>query len=208
MQVESPGYFIPSSSINFEQTIKHSRFICHLGHGAFPEQIHAELNRIRHQHPKAHHVCWAFIAGPPATAERGISDDGEPRGTAGRPMLQVLEHSGFGEIWVAVVRYFGGTKLGRGGLIRAYTSSVQNTLELVEAADKQPLLQFHLLLDYNLLPVFEKICRQNSVEILQKLYTDKVEVIVSVPEMLVDEFQQDIARMSNDLAKLKPDYRQ
>lgn len=203
MQADSLIYDIPSSSVLVEQTIKQSRFICYLGHAASTERIHAEIDRIRAEHPRARHVCWAYIAGPPASSERGMSDAGEPKGTAGRPMLQTLDHSGFGEIWVAVVRYFGGIKLGTGGLIRAYTSSVQQALEQVESIQKQPLLQFQLVLDYNLLPLFENRCLKSGVEILEKSFTEQVDLIVLVPVTHVDEFRRCVTIISSGAAMLK-----
>ncbi|MEJ2058362.1 MAG: YigZ family protein [Desulfofustis sp.] len=126
-----------------------------------------------------------------------------PKGTAGRPMLQTLDHSGFGEVWVAVVRYFGGIKLGTGGLIRAYTSSVQQALEQVETIKKQPLLQFQLVLDYNLLPLFENLCLKSGVETVEKVFTDRVELIVSVPMASVDEFRHSVTRISSGTVHLK-----
>lgn len=201
----NPAYLIPASSISFEQHIKQSRFICYVGHGPSKDHIDGVLGQLRNQHPKAHHVCWAFIAGPPTTAQRGMSDDGEPKGTAGRPMLQVLEYSGYGEVWAAVVRYFGGIKLGRGGLVRAYTSSLQQALELVEPIKQQPLLQFRLLFDYNLLPAVEQYCRAMNVEILNRTFLEQVELTVSVPETLVDAFRHDLNQISSGAALMKSD---
>ena len=203
MQAGSPAYFVPTAEVISEQTIHRSRFICHLGPGNIPVRIHTKLNRLRDLHPRAGHLCWAFIAGAPKTAERGMSDDGEPKGTAGRPMLQVLDHSGFGETWVAVVRYFGGIKLGRGGLIRAYTSSVQRALAMVEPISKQPLVQFRLVLDYNLLPLFERSCWENRVEIRQKSYGAQVEMMVAVPPSAVAELHRDLRQISSGAAVLQ-----
>ena len=112
-------------------------------------------------------------------------------------MLQTLDHSGFGEIYSVVVRYFGGIKLGTGGLIRAYTSSVQKALEQVESMNKQPLLQLLLILDYNLLPSVENLCLRSGVEIIEKDFSDHVELIVSVPQTDADEFNRHITRISN-----------
>src|SRR5690606_7146777 len=84
---------------------------------------------LRAEYPDATHNCWAFVAGPPGdTASIGMSDAGEPHGTAGRPMLDVLLHSDVGEVVAVVTRYFGGTKLGTGGLVRAYGGAVQHAL--------------------------------------------------------------------------------
>ncbi len=126
-----------------------------------------------------------------------MSDDGEPRGIAGRPMLTLLEHSGYGEIWAGVIRYFGGVKLGKGGLIRAYTSSVQQALSLVEWRTRQSLLHCRLLLDYNLLLLVEQLCTQYGAEISNRYYREQVEVEVQVPESIVTEFQREITRISS-----------
>jgi uncharacterized YigZ family protein len=201
----STSYPIPASTVKAEQTIKQSRFICYLGHGKSIIQIREEVHRIRHLHPRASHVCWAYIAGPPQTTEKGQSDDGEPRGTAGRPMLSVLECSGYGEIWTAVVRYFGGVKLGKGGLVRAYSTSLQRTLGLVETVTRQTLLHFRLDLDYNLQPVIERLCLESGVEIIQREYSDCYSVELLVPETVVNSFQQALKRVSNGSVRLHRD---
>ncbi len=167
-----------------------------------PPQVLKELDRVRAAHPKAAHLCWAYIAGPPTTTDKGMSDDGEPRGTAGRPMLTLLEHSGYGEIWAGVIRYFGGVKLGKGGLIRAYTSSVQQALSLVESRTRQSLLHCRLLLDYNLLPIVEQLCDQCGAEIVNRYYREQVEMEAQVPESIITEFQRKINRISSARIRL------
>ncbi|MCD9457474.1 YigZ family protein [Marinibactrum halimedae] len=123
------SFVIPSGDVSVEQEIKRSRFITHAGRAQDRDQAEMFIREIRNQYPDARHVCWAYIAGAPNTTVTSMSDDGEPSGTAGRPMLNVLQHSGFGEIVVAVVRYFGGIKLGTGGLQRAYGGAVSAVLE-------------------------------------------------------------------------------
>ena len=159
-----------------------------------------ELDRIRALHPKAAHVCWAYIAGPPGTTDKGMSDDGEPRGTAGRPLLTLLEHSEYGEIWAAVARYFGGIKLGKGGLVRAYTSSLQQTLSLVHGKTSQTLLHCRLVLDYNLLPVVERLCTTRGVEITEKRFSGTITMDLLVPETGCAELQRSITRLSKGTA--------
>ncbi|MDO6805248.1 YigZ family protein, partial [Wenyingzhuangia sp. 1_MG-2023] len=97
-----------------ELEIKRSQFITFVGQASDRAAAEAFIRSVRQLHPQARHVCWAYIAGAPDTTVMSMSDDGEPSGTAGRPMLKVLQHSGLGEIVVAVVRYFGGIKLGTG----------------------------------------------------------------------------------------------
>lgn len=109
-----------------EEVIRRSRFIVSMARVQGPDQAKAFIERIRVEHPDATHNCWAFQAGPAgSTAFAGCSDDGEPKGTAGRPMLTVLLHCGVGEIAAVVTRYFGGTLLGTGGLVHAYQGMVK-----------------------------------------------------------------------------------
>lgn len=201
MTEKSASYLIPKTSVSCEQTIKQSRFICHAGHGDSRDCVVSELDKLSTHHPKANHICWAHITGPPGSPDRGMSDDGEPKGTAGRPMLAVLEYSGFGEIWVAVIRYFGGIKLGKGGLIRAYTSSVQQALTLLESIKIQPMLQFRLSLDYNLLPLCEPLLDEADGQIIGRTFTEQVILDLLLPESAYEAFVQKVMAMSSGKAR-------
>ncbi|MEI6892695.1 MAG: YigZ family protein [Pontiella sp.] len=134
-------YLVPAALHKAETTEKKSRFIATLQRVKTPEAAKMFLEQIRAEYPDARHHCWAYVAGPAgSTHSCGMSDDGEPHGTAGRPMLQVLQNCGIGEIMIVVTRYFGGTKLGTGGLVRAYTGAVQAALESLpteEAIEKE-----------------------------------------------------------------------
>src|SRR5690625_3641612 len=135
--MEKKRYPIPARTHRVEQEIQRSRFITTVAHAPTIEEARAFIDSIREEFPDATHNCWAFAAGPPGdTAAIGMSDDGEPHGTAGRPMLTALLHGGVGEIAAVVTRYFGGTKLGTGGLVRAYTSSVQQALESLPTRER------------------------------------------------------------------------
>lgn len=113
-----------------EWTVKRSRFIVTMARVRNPEEAKAFIDRIRAQYSDATHNCWAYVAGEAGSSSQvGASDDGEPKGTAGRPMLTQLLHSGVGEVAAVVTRYFGGTLLGTGGLVRAYQGSVKLGLE-------------------------------------------------------------------------------
>ena len=119
-------YLIPKSAVVFEEEIKKSRFITYLQHTEGLEQAKAFWAEIKSQHPNARHHCWAAVAGKPTDSQQlGFSDDGEPAGTAGKPMLSALQGSQVGEISAVVVRYYGGILLGTGGLVRAYGNGVQ-----------------------------------------------------------------------------------
>lgn len=144
-------FLVPAGVTVFEQVIKKSRFITYIAQAADPEAAHAYINSIRQQYPDARHVCWAFIAGEVGTTPHvSCSDDGEPNGTAGKPMLNVLQHGGVGEVVAVVVRYFGGIKLGTGGLVRAYSSSVSEAMQRLTTVERIEQSCFTLELPYAL----------------------------------------------------------
>ncbi|MBM97375.1 MAG: YigZ family protein [Oceanospirillaceae bacterium] len=142
-------YSIPASPLHTaEFEVKRSQFITFVGPASNRDQAEAFIRDVRELHPQARHVCWAYIAGAPNTTVLSMSDDGEPSGTAGRPMLNVLRHSGLGEIVVAVVRYFGGIKLGTGGLQRAYSDAVTLGLDDLPTQLRIPRKSASLVFDY------------------------------------------------------------
>ncbi|WP_208626377.1 IMPACT family protein [Paraburkholderia susongensis] len=118
-----PTYTLPAP-LSAELEIRKSRFIAYAIPVADRDAAMAELQRLREEHPAATHVCWALLAG----GQSGMSDDGEPSGTAGRPILEVLRHHDLDGVLAAVVRYYGGVKLGAGGLVRAYTDAIASAL--------------------------------------------------------------------------------
>ena len=120
------------SSVDYELVIKKSRFIACIQPVADRASAQAVVQQLWAQHPDATHICWALLAGGQSAA----LDDGEPSGTAGRPMLEVLRHHDLEGVLATVVRYFGGVKLGAGGLVRAYTDAVAQALQ---RAEKVPL---------------------------------------------------------------------
>lgn len=120
------------SSVDYELVIKKSRFIACIQPVADRASAQAVVQQLWAQHPDAAHICWALLAGGQSAAV----DDGEPSGTAGRPMLEVLRHHDLEGVLATVVRYFGGVKLGAGGLVRAYTDAVAQALQ---RAEKVPL---------------------------------------------------------------------
>jgi len=123
-------YFIPARAIEVVTEIKRSRFITHIAHCSNSDEAFNVIEQAKKRYPDARHHCWAFIASPPLSASAvRFSDGGEPSGTAGKPILNVLQYSHYGEIICVVSRYFGGIKLGAGGLVRAYSNSTQAAIE-------------------------------------------------------------------------------
>lgn len=123
-------FLVPQQAVVFEEEIKKSRFITYLQHTPGLPAARAFWQELRLAHPNARHHCWAAVAGNPQDSMQfGFSDDGEPSGTAGKPMLSALIGANIGEISAVVVRYYGGIQLGTGGLVRAYANGVQQALK-------------------------------------------------------------------------------
>lgn len=133
-----------TSPVGSELEVRRSRFLGYVLPVDDREAALAELARLRSEHPGAAHVCWALLAG----GQSGMSDDGEPSGTAGRPILEVLRHHELDGVLAAVVRYFGGVKLGAGGLVRAYTEATATALANAETVERVPETTLELRADY------------------------------------------------------------
>jgi uncharacterized YigZ family protein len=124
------SYPIPAERTRAEIEIKKSRFIAYADFVESRAQAMAMLDELKAAYPDARHHCWAYLLGDPLCASNaGMGDDGEPSGTAGKPILNVLQHKGVGDVMLVVVRYFGGIKLGAGGLTRAYSQAAQAVME-------------------------------------------------------------------------------
>ncbi|MBT8395833.1 MAG: YigZ family protein [Gemmatimonadetes bacterium] len=184
-------YLIPSRDHRVEEVIQKSRFITFGAHAASAVSAHAFINGVRGDFPDATHHCWAFLAGPPGdTAAIGMSDDGEPHGTAGRPMLTALLHGGVGEIVAVCVRYYGGTKLGTGGLGRAYSGGVKLLLESLPTEERVDRISLRIGVEYGafdallrMLPEFEAIVKEQAFgELVELRIAIPVEYAESVPE--------------------------
>ena len=158
----SVSYFIPDlepeACYRCEETIRRSRFIVSLAHTPTPDAARAFVERIKREFPDATHNCWAYAAGAPGqTGKVGYSDDGEPHGTAGRPMLTMLLHGGVGELAAVVTRYFGGIKLGTGGLVRADQGMVKLGLETLPTREHMIPARVEVVLDYPHITVFRRL---------------------------------------------------
>ena len=164
--------------VHSELVIKKSRFIGCVQPVADRAAAQAEVARLREEHPGAAHVCWALLAGGQSAA----NDDGEPGGTAGRPMLEVLRHQDLEGVLATVVRYFGGVKLGAGGLVRAYTDAVAQALL---GADKVPLrrvVSFTCGVPYSLEGALRRELQHAGAHLLDVQHGDAVVASFSVFE--------------------------
>ncbi|MDE2763992.1 MAG: YigZ family protein [Gemmatimonadota bacterium] len=143
------GYLVPAATAEVEDVVRRSRFITRAGRATCREEALRFVGETRDLLPGATHYCWAYNAGPPgSTAHVGMSDAGEPRGTAGMPMLTTLLHSGVGEVVVVCARYFGGVKLGTGGLARAYAGGANNVLRACPTTERIERIRMVVTMDY------------------------------------------------------------
>ena len=190
-------YKIPAKPYRTEETIKRSRFIATLAHAATSEDAKVYISKIKDEYPDATHHCWAYVAGPPGdTARIGMNDDGEPHGTAGKPILTVLLHSGIGEIVAVVTRYFGGTKLGTGGLVRAYSGSVKRALADLSIKEKIDVVTLTATLDYPKSAVVKQIMESFHAEIIEENYAAEVSFTFELPGREKDKFIRAINQLT------------
>lgn len=175
-------YRIPTGRQTAEQVISRSRFVCSLAHAGTAEAAQAFIREIREQWPDSRHHATAWVAGPPgSTAHVGLSDDGEPHGTAGRPMLNVLLHSDVGEIVAVVTRWFGGVKLGTGGLARAYAGTVELALQDLPTTIRMETVLLDLAFGYPRIDVIQRLLPQFEATTVAEEYLDVVRARVRVP---------------------------
>ena len=152
---------------------KKSRFIAEVHPVTSEEEAMEILEQTRKQYWDARHHCWAYIIGRNPAAER-MSDDGEPAGTAGKPILEVIRGRELTNVLVIVTRYFGGIKLGAGGLVRAYSKSVLEAIEASEIIEVEYYDVYNIAFDYSDLKDIEREIRNSKLTIIQKYFGEKI----------------------------------
>ncbi len=171
-----------------EKIIEKSRFITYSAHVESEEEGRAFVAKIRSKHSLATHVCYAFISDKTGNLQR-FSDDGEPQGTAGMPILEVLKNKKLFETAVAVVRYFGGVKLGAGGLVRAYSSSAAENLSGADVRALEMCKEFSVSVDYTGVDGVGKYFAANECNQLSVEYGERVTFLVAVKKSDKEKFQ-------------------
>lgn len=162
-----------------QEEIKKSRFICHAKRVYSEEEARAFITTIKKEHYKATHNCSAFIIGERSEIKR-TSDDGEPSGTAGVPMLGVLENHNLTNVCVVVTRYFGGIKLGAGGLIRAYAGSVALAVKEIGIVEIKEQAGIQIQMSYAQYQEYGNFLKEHNLMELETNFTDQVETIIFV----------------------------
>ena len=189
--METTRYPIPAGPHRSQIEVNRSQFIASIEPAASTETALAFVARIKQEFPDANHNCWAYLIGPPGSSDKlGLSDDGEPHGAAGKPMLTVLQHSGIGDIAVVVSRYFGGIKLGKGGMVKAYTQAVKIGLEQLSLAEKIAWQRLTIRFDYAQLSNLERLLPEHEAEIVAKQFSERVTLELKLPAERVEPLQK------------------
>jgi len=195
-------YPAPASRQRFELDIKRSRFITTVIPVTDKPTALAAIQTVRDEYPDANHHCWAMVASMPNDVyHQDQSDDGEPKGTAGKPMLNVLQHSGLGNIAVVVTRYFGGVKLGAGGLVRAYSQSVSTALSELDTVVAFIKHGMTLELPYSQLNTFEHWLKTTDITISEKRFSDTLVLDLAVPESDANKLQLRVNELGGTLTQ-------
>uniref|UniRef100_A0A7C1FSQ6 YigZ family protein n=1 Tax=Caldilinea aerophila TaxID=133453 RepID=A0A7C1FSQ6_9CHLR len=183
-------YPVPATVWRVEEEIKRSRFITTIGYTPSVQEARTFIASVRQEFADANHHCWAYAVGPPgATAQIGLSDDGEPHGSAGRPMLTVLLHSGLGDICAVVTRYFGGVLLGVGGLVRAYSGGVQRALSTLPTQERVPTALLDVLLDYSAITLVQRLLPTYEASIVEQEFGVDASFRIELPLSRLDAFR-------------------
>ena len=181
-------YPIPGETRETVTEIKKSRFIARASHVADRCQAMAFLEQVRSDFPDARHHCWAYLLGNPnAACNAAMNDDGEPAGTAGKPILNVIQHKGIGDVIVVVARYFGGIKLGAGGLTRAYASATESLLSTLKLVQHEPMLQLQLQFEFSREQLVRHWADVNGAKVGAPLYSQRVAMTLLLPARLEAE---------------------
>ena len=189
---------MPARRHRAQEVIQGSRFITTVDRASDEEQARAFIDEVSREFADATHNCWAWVAGPPgSTARIGMSDAGEPHGTAGRPMLDTLLHSSVGEIAAVVTRYYGGTKLGRGGLGRAYAGGVKLALESLPTERMVSRRRVRIQVAYPAVDHLFRYLDEAEATREEETYGARVEIVAGVPEARLAGLERLVAELTS-----------
>jgi len=179
-----------------EDIVRRSRFLATVAPSPDADSAQERVRAVREEFPDATHHCWAFVAGPPgSTARIGMSDDGEPHGTAGRPILNTLLHADVGEVVAVVTRWFGGVQLGKGGLGRAYAGVVARALETLPTEQRVELVPVEIRVGFEGADRLFRFLDGITVEDRTDGYapTGELKVRARIPREVLDRLRLEVA---------------
>lgn len=174
-------YPIPAQTIRIEQRVVNSRFIATVGHADSVAIAQAFIKAVREEFSDASHNVYAYKIGYGATVTESTTDDGEPPGTAGRPMLAVLHGADIGDVVIVVTRYFGGTKLGTGGLVRAYSGAVRAALEALPLTERVETQTVMFAVPYPLYERVKLLIKEHNGDIEDEGFGIEIDIVATFP---------------------------
>ena len=186
--VENAGYLIPAQTNRVTTTAANSRFITTVGHVTTVGEAKAFLATVRAEMPDANHHVYAYCVGFGNSVIEGMSDDGEPSGTSGPPVLAVLRGSGIGDVIVVVTRYFGGTKLGTGGLVRAYSEGARTGLASLVTTRKIEMRTLGIEIPYRYFEQLKRLIAQYDGIVGEETFAGEVTVLATFPADQTEAF--------------------
>jgi len=190
------SFHVPLGPARAEIVVVNSRFIASLDYVETVEEARNFMASVRKEFPDASHNVPAFIVGGGNSSTEFCSDDGEPSGTSGRPLLSVLRGSGLGNVVVVVTRYFGGTLLGTGGLVKAYSEAGKKVLEAVRRGELVEVTFLSAALPYRLFEPFRSAAEASGGKLLSTEFVELVQIKVEIPLRGLDEFRSRFADLS------------
>jgi uncharacterized YigZ family protein len=188
---------VPAQKTRIELRVVNSQFIASLAPAFTVERARAFIDAVRTEFRDASHNVPAFVIGHGASVTTHCSDAGEPSGTAGRPALAVLQGSGLGDVVVVVTRYFGGTKLGTGGLVRAYGDAVRKVLAVTPLAEKVATHTVMLATPYSLFEQVRLLVKEHEGQVLDETFAVDVTVTARFPVAQFEGFQTALRNLSS-----------
>ncbi|MBM7333622.1 MAG: YigZ family protein [Alcanivorax sp.] len=191
-------YPVPAGPVDRELEINKSRFIAWLRPVRSRAEGQAVLEEARARYPDATHHCHAWLIGAPNSGQGAMNDDGEPSGTAGKPIFNVIQHKGIGDVMVVVIRYFGGVKLGAGGLVRAYAGAAEAVLSAMEVIEQVPESTVTLRLGFAQEQPLRHWCDQHEGQLDDVDYGETVRVRLTLPEARLPELDAFCAAQGMD----------
>lgn len=197
------NFFSIDKNTEVEITVKKSKFIANLIKVDNQEMANEKLKEIKKKYHDARHNCFAYRVYEDDNLIERFSDDGEPSGTAGSPMLNILQKNDIANVLVVVTRYFGGILLGTGGLIRAYSDATLNAISDINFVEYVLGLGLQIDLEYDQFESFKYYCKKNGINIEKIDYTEKIVCLINMEENKKDKLMTDYSTKNINLNEIK-----
>ena len=196
-------FYTIQKEINQELIEKKSKFIADLFPVQNQEEAEMKIREIKKKHYNAKHHCFAYITFDEENKKiERCSDDGEPSGTAGAPMLELLRGKNLCNVLIVVTRYFGGILLGTGGLVRAYAGATKLALEEAQLIQKQQGKELQVILEYAQIENFKYYCRKNTINIIKEEYSDNVILFIELTNEKFEKIKNEIDNLNLKVIKI------